>query len=61
VLRERLVDKLELVIAELERSGIPVQHMTVMSGLRTPRYNATGGDTTGRDARGTCLRWEAVQ
>jgi hypothetical protein len=49
VLRETLVDKLELVIAELERSGIPVQHMAVMSGFRTPQYNATGGDTTGRD------------
>lgn len=49
VLHERLVDKLELVIAELERSGIAVQHMTVMSGFRTPQYNATGGDTTGRD------------
>lgn len=42
VLREALVDKLELVIAELERSGVHVQHMTVMSGFRTPWYNATG-------------------
>jgi hypothetical protein len=49
VLRETLVDKLELVIAELERSGVRVEHMTVMSGFRTPLYNATGGDTTGRD------------
>lgn len=49
VLHETLVDKLELVIAELEREGIPVQHMAVMSGFRTPQYNATGGDTTGRD------------
>ena len=49
VLREALVDKLELVIAEMEHSGIRVQHMTVMSGFRTPLYNATGGDTTGRD------------
>ena len=45
VLRESLVDKLELVISELERSGIQVQHMAVMSGFRTPQYNATGGNT----------------
>jgi hypothetical protein len=49
VLREGLVDKLELVIAEMEHSGIQVQRMRVMSGFRTPQYNATGGDTTGRD------------
>jgi hypothetical protein len=48
VLREELVDKLELVIAELEREGHPVKHMTVMSGFRTPQYNATGGNTAGR-------------
>jgi uncharacterized protein YcbK (DUF882 family) len=44
VLREELIDKLELVIAELERSGHPVKHMTVMSGFRTPQYNGPGGD-----------------
>jgi hypothetical protein len=48
VLREDLVDKLELVIAELERSGVPVRHMTVMSGFRTPEYNAHGGHPGGR-------------
>jgi hypothetical protein len=48
VLREDLVDKLELVIDELERSGIPVDHMNVMSGFRTPHYNANGGETGGR-------------
>lgn len=48
VLHEDLVDKLELVIAELEREGIPVRHMTVMSGFRTPDYNAGGGATFGR-------------
>ena len=48
VLERRLVDKLELVIIELERAGIPVEHMTVMSGFRTPTYNATGGNTAGR-------------
>ena len=48
VLREDLVDKLELVIAELQREGHTVQHMSVMSGFRTPQYNATGGETGGR-------------
>lgn len=49
VLREDLIDKLELVIARLEADGHPVHHMTVMSGFRTPQYNATGGVTIGRD------------
>jgi hypothetical protein len=48
VLREDLVDKLELVIAQLEADGHPVAHMSVMSGFRTPQYNATGGETGGR-------------
>jgi hypothetical protein len=48
VLREDLVDKLELVIAQLEADGHPVTHMSVMSGFRTPQYNATGGETGGR-------------
>jgi hypothetical protein len=48
VLREDLVDKLELVIAQLQREGHPVRHMSVMSGFRTPQYNATGGETGGR-------------
>ena len=48
VLREDLVDKLELVIEQLEQDGHPVRHMTVMSGFRTPQYNATGGETGGR-------------
>jgi uncharacterized protein YcbK (DUF882 family) len=48
VLRETLVDKLELVITELERSGFPVEHMVVMSGFRTPQYNARGVGKGGR-------------
>jgi hypothetical protein len=48
VLREDLVDKLELVIAQLEADGHAVRHMSVMSGFRTPQYNATGGETGGR-------------
>jgi uncharacterized protein YcbK (DUF882 family) len=48
VLREDLVDKLELVIDELQREGHVVKHMSVMSGFRTPQYNASGGETGGR-------------
>ncbi|MGH8527308.1 MAG: hypothetical protein ACREXY_24815 [Gammaproteobacteria bacterium] len=44
VLQEDLLDKLELVIQELERKGLVVRHMTVMSGFRTPQYNGGGGD-----------------
>jgi len=40
VVDPRLVDKLELTIAQLEASGHPVKHMHVMSGFRTPAYNA---------------------
>ena len=42
VLDERLVDKLELVIDELQREGIKVEHLSIMSGFRTPEYNIQG-------------------
>jgi hypothetical protein len=48
VLREELIDKLELVIDELRRSGTPVRRMTVMSGFRTPQYNQRGVGRGGR-------------
>lgn len=48
VLREALIDKLELVISELQASGVPVTHVVVMSGFRTPQYNENGGDPSGR-------------
>ena len=48
VLRDQLVDKLELIIADLQAHGHPVTHMSVMSGFRTPQYNAHGGNTGGR-------------
>jgi hypothetical protein len=48
VLRAPLVDKLELVIAQLESRGIHVTHMQVMSGFRTPLYNARAGERGGR-------------
>ena len=44
VLRDELVDKLELVIGQLENQGVVVRRMTVMSGFRTPQYNGPGGD-----------------
>ncbi len=43
-----LVDKLELTIQELRAEGVRVEHVHVMSGFRTPRYNAGGGNTVGR-------------
>lgn len=43
-----LLDNLELVIQELERMGVDVQHVEVMSGFRTPQYNESGGNTSGR-------------
>jgi hypothetical protein len=42
VLREELVDKLELIIDDLEAHGHPVQRLVVMSGFRTPEYNIQG-------------------
>jgi len=40
VLREELIDKLELVIADLTAHGYTVGRMRVLSGFRHPRYNA---------------------
>ena len=48
VLNDKLVDKLELVVQELQREGVTVRHVSVMSGFRTPWYNAHGGHTAGR-------------
>ena len=48
VLREPLVDKLELVIAELRAVGVPVNRLRVMSGFRTPQYNEQGVGAGGR-------------
>lgn len=51
VLEDALIDKLELVIQDLEAHGIPVEHMTVMSGFRTPQYNAQGVGRKGGRAK----------
>ena len=48
VLQPKLVDKLELVLIDLERHGYDVHGVRVMSGFRTPQYNYTGGSTGGR-------------
>lgn len=48
VLEMRLVDKLELVLADLQRRGVRTEGVVVMSGFRTPQYNVGGGSTAGR-------------
>jgi len=50
VLDQRLVDKLELTIAELNRQGYWVSDLHVMSGFRTPQYNEPGVGAGGRSA-----------
>lgn len=39
VLEERLVDKLELVLDELEARGVRVSRAVILSGFRAPYYN----------------------
>jgi hypothetical protein len=48
LLEPKLLDKLELTVEELQREGHRVDHVFVMSGFRTPRYNKSGGNTGGR-------------
>jgi hypothetical protein len=50
VLQLKLVDKLELVLADLTAHGVDVSGVKIMSGFRTPQYNATGGNPQGRAA-----------
>ena len=38
----RLIDKLELVLQELNAMGVRADRMHVMSGFRTPQYNGPG-------------------
>jgi hypothetical protein len=42
VLREELLDKLELVLETLEAQGVPTQRAVVLSGFRSPQYNERG-------------------
>lgn len=50
VLDRRLLDKLELTIAELQRQGYSVKNFSIMSGFRTPQYNERGVGAGGRSA-----------
>ena len=59
-LSPRALDKLELTIQELERRGHPVENIFVVSGFRTPWYNATGGDTQGRGALSRHMYGDAI-
>jgi uncharacterized protein YcbK (DUF882 family) len=56
----RLLDKLELTIDELEKSGQPVQHIGIISGFRTPSYNESGGDPNGRAATSRHMYGDAM-
>jgi Peptidase M15 len=51
VLREEIVDKLELIIDDLQAHGHRVDRLVVMSGFRTPEYNAQGVGRRGGRAR----------
>src|SRR5439155_976496 len=48
VLQIKLIDKLELVLVDLEAHGVDISGVRVMSGFRTPQYNVGGGNTAGR-------------
>jgi hypothetical protein len=49
----RLIDKLELVIQELNAMGVRAERMHVMSGFRTPQYNGPGGNGRAQLSRHT--------
>jgi hypothetical protein len=46
----KMIDKDELVLEDLRQHGINPAGVRVMSGFRTPQYNAGGGDPRGRAA-----------
>lgn len=48
VVDTKLVDKMELILTDLERRGINSRGVRVMSGFRTPQYNSGVGETGGR-------------
>jgi len=52
VLREELLDKLELMLSALQSFGVATQHVVVLSGFRSPQYNARGvGEGMARSSR----------
>jgi hypothetical protein len=56
----RVIDKLELTIDELNRSGVRVERIGIVSAFRTPSYNAGGGDTAGRGALSRHMYGDAI-
>ncbi|NBC17592.1 MAG: hypothetical protein GVY18_09800, partial [Bacteroidetes bacterium] len=46
LLRERLLLKLEMILEEVNDRGVPAPTLHVMSGFRTPHYNASIGNRT---------------
>jgi hypothetical protein len=48
VLREALLDKIELVLADLKMHGVSAERVEVLSGFRTPSHNLALGDASGR-------------
>lgn len=46
LLEEALLLKLERVLYAVNEAGVPARGLTVMSGFRTPAYNASIGNTT---------------
>jgi hypothetical protein len=60
VLQPRILDKLELLHQELQREGLP-SRLHVMSGFRTPQYNALGvGKKGGRAAHSRHMYGDAA-
>lgn len=55
-----VLDKLELTLQELERRGHPVENIGVISGFRTPYYNAHGGSTAGRGSVSRHMYGDAI-
>jgi len=52
VLEEKLIDKLELVLADLAAHGVPTRQVKVLSGFRAPYYNDRGvGEGMARASR----------
>lgn len=52
VLREELIDKLELVLDALSSFGVATEHVAVLSGFRSPQYNGRGvGEGMARSSR----------
>ena len=50
VVDTKMIDKDELVLQDLKEHGINPAGVRVLSGFRTPQYNAGGGDPRGRAA-----------